>query len=63
MKKYKKIIIIFSLILSVLFFNVTPVLCATIQFNFSDSELLRTVENPEVILINNETSANVTVTY
>ena len=63
MKKYKKIIIIFSLILSVLFINITPVLCATIQFNFSDSELLRTVENPEVILTNNETSANITVTY
>lgn len=63
MFKYKKIIIIFSLILSVLFVNITPVLCSTIQLNFSDSELLRTVENPEVILINNKTSENITVTY
>lgn len=63
MFKYKKIIIIFSLILSVLFVNITPVLCSTIQLNFSDFDLLQTVENPKVVLINNSTSESLSVTY
>lgn len=55
MNKYKKIIIIFSLILSILFINVVPVYASTNYYIYiRGTDLVKDVENPVLVVSNKD---------